>query len=91
MGLSITKYTQSADFCADRTDVIKNFAVIMNVVIKRVHCACILHIFIHCLHKCVKIFFLNFKYGWDLLTFIHVSVLKNFSISAKKKKAKGKM
>ena len=32
------KKTQSADFCADQTDVITNFAVITNVVIKRVHC-----------------------------------------------------
>ena len=31
------KYTRSADFCADRIDVITNFAVITNVVIKRVH------------------------------------------------------
>ena len=29
--------TRSADFCADRIDVIANFAVIMNVVIKRVY------------------------------------------------------
>ena len=33
------KNTRSADFCADRTDVIMNFAVITNVVIKRVHCS----------------------------------------------------
>ena len=32
------KHTQSADFCADQTDIITNFAVITNVVIKRVHC-----------------------------------------------------
>ena len=32
------KNTRSADFCADRIDVITNFAVITNVVIKRVHC-----------------------------------------------------
>ena len=32
------KYTRSADFYADRIDVIKNFAVITNVVLKRVHC-----------------------------------------------------
>ena len=32
------KNTRSADFCADQIDVITNFAVIMNVVIKRVHC-----------------------------------------------------
>ena len=32
------KNTRSADFCADRTDVITNFAVITNVVLKRFHC-----------------------------------------------------
>ena len=32
------KNTRSADFCSDQIDVIKNFAVITNVVIKRVHC-----------------------------------------------------
>ena len=32
------KNTRSAEFCADRIDVITNFAVITNVVIKRVHC-----------------------------------------------------
>ena len=32
------KNTQSADFCADQIDVITNFAVIMNVLIKRVYC-----------------------------------------------------
>ena len=32
------KNTQSADFCADRIDVITNFAVTTNVVIKRGHC-----------------------------------------------------
>ena len=32
------KNPQSADFCADHIDVITNFAVITNVVIKRVHC-----------------------------------------------------
>ena len=37
MGLSM-KNTRSADFCADRIDVIANFAIITNVVIKRVHC-----------------------------------------------------
>ena len=31
------KKTRSADFCADKVDVITNFAVITNVVIKRVH------------------------------------------------------
>ena len=38
MGLSMTKHTGSADFCADQIDVITNFAVITNVVIKRAHC-----------------------------------------------------
>ena len=32
------KNTRSADFCADQIDVITNFAVITNVVIKRIHC-----------------------------------------------------
>ena len=32
------KNARSADFCADQIDVITNFAVITNVVIKRVHC-----------------------------------------------------
>ena len=32
------KNTRSADFSADRIDVITNFAVITNTVIKRVHC-----------------------------------------------------
>ena len=32
------KSTRSADFCADRIDVITNFAVITNAVIKRAHC-----------------------------------------------------
>ena len=32
------KNMRSADFCADQIDVITNFAVITNVVIKRVHC-----------------------------------------------------
>ena len=31
------KKTRSADFCADQIDVITNVAVIMNIVIKRVH------------------------------------------------------
>ena len=31
------KKKRSADFCADQIDVITNFAVIMNVIIKRVH------------------------------------------------------
>ena len=37
MGLSM-KNTRSADFCADRIDVIMHSAVITSVVIKRVHC-----------------------------------------------------
>ena len=37
MGLSL-KNTRSADFCADRIDVITNFAIITNAFIKRVHC-----------------------------------------------------
>ena len=37
MGISI-KNTRSADFCADQIDVITNFAVITDVVKKRVHC-----------------------------------------------------
>ena len=32
------KKTRSADFCEDRIDVITNFAVITNAVIKRVYC-----------------------------------------------------
>ena len=32
------KNTRSADFCADQIDVITDFVVITNVVIKRVHC-----------------------------------------------------
>ena len=32
------KNTRATDFCADQIDVIKNFAVITNVVIKSVHC-----------------------------------------------------
>ena len=32
------KNTRSADFCAERIDVIMSFAVITNAVIKRVHC-----------------------------------------------------
>ena len=31
------KNTRSADFCADQIDVITNFAIITNFVIKRVH------------------------------------------------------
>ena len=34
------KYARSADFCADRIDVITNFAVITNVVIRRLHLVC---------------------------------------------------
>ena len=37
MGLSM-KNTRNTDFCADRIDFKTNFAVIMNVIIKRVHC-----------------------------------------------------
>ena len=37
MGMSI-KNTRSTDFCADGIDVITNFAIIMNAVIKRVYC-----------------------------------------------------
>ena len=33
------KNTRSADFYADLIDVIKNFVVITNTVIKRVHCS----------------------------------------------------
>ena len=32
------KNTRTADFCADRIDVITNLAVITNAVVKRVHC-----------------------------------------------------
>ena len=32
------KNTRAADFCADQIDVITNFAVKTNVVIKRAHC-----------------------------------------------------
>ena len=38
MGLSM-KNTRTADFCADRMDVITNFAVITITVVKRVHCS----------------------------------------------------
>ena len=38
MGLSM-KTARPADFCADRIDVITNFAVLLNVIIKRVHCS----------------------------------------------------
>ena len=34
------KNRRSADFCPDQIDVITKFAVITNVVIKRVHCIC---------------------------------------------------
>ena len=37
IGLSM-KNTRSADFCADQIDVLTNVTIIMNVVIKRVHC-----------------------------------------------------
>ena len=36
------KDTRCADFCADRIDIITDFAVIMNIVIKRGHCNTIL-------------------------------------------------
>ena len=36
------KIKRSADFCADQIDVITNFAVITNVVIRRAHCTTIL-------------------------------------------------
>ena len=39
------KNTRSADFYADRIDVITNFAVKTNVVIKRVHCILTVRIF----------------------------------------------
>ena len=32
------KNTRTADFCAEQIDVLTNFAVIMNAVVKRVHC-----------------------------------------------------
>ena len=32
------KNTQSTDICADQIDIIPNFAVTTNIVIKRVHC-----------------------------------------------------
>ena len=35
------KNTKSTDFYADQIDVITNFAVIRNAVIKRFHCTCI--------------------------------------------------
>ena len=37
IGLSI-KNTRFADFCVDRIEVITNFAIITNAVIKWVHC-----------------------------------------------------
>ena len=37
MGISLKKYMIHC-FCADQIDVITNFAVITNVVLKRVHC-----------------------------------------------------
>ena len=33
------KNTRSANFCADQIDVITNFAVIANVIMKRFHCS----------------------------------------------------
>ena len=38
MGLSMKKNKRSDDFCADWIDVMTNFAVITNAVIKRVYC-----------------------------------------------------
>ena len=38
-GLSMKKYTIRF-FCADRIDIVTNYAVIMNVIIKWVHCIC---------------------------------------------------
>ena len=38
MGLSTKKIHDPLIFCADRNDVITNFAVVMNAVIKRIHC-----------------------------------------------------
>ena len=46
MGISIKKNTRSAELCADQIDVMTNFAVITNVVIKRVHCIPITDMFI---------------------------------------------
>ena len=37
MRISMKKY-RTADFCENQIDVITNFAVITNVVLKRVHC-----------------------------------------------------
>ena len=37
MGLSIKEIHDPLIFCADRIDIITNFAVITNVVVKRVH------------------------------------------------------
>ena len=42
-----------ADFCADRIDVITNFAVITNAVIKRDHCILLLAVLIHLIHTLV--------------------------------------
>ena len=36
------KQYKSPDFCADKIDVLTNFAVIMNVFIRRVHCILLL-------------------------------------------------
>ena len=38
MGISMQKYTIRWIFCTDQIDIITNFAVITNIVIKRVHC-----------------------------------------------------
>ena len=47
MGISIKKYTVRCFFCADQIDVIMNFAVITNVVIKRVHGMSFCSLFFH--------------------------------------------
>ena len=40
MGITMKKKIRFADLCADQIDVMKNFAVITNVVIKRRSTAC---------------------------------------------------
>ena len=42
------KNTGSADFCANRIDVITNFPVITNAVIKKVHCILISLVYFCC-------------------------------------------
>ena len=46
------KYTSAVFFCADRIDVITNFDVITNIIIKRVHCTCILILSVVLLYYC---------------------------------------